>query len=216
MTLFLFFTLMIPVALFVCVFSTTQNYDRQVADLMAVAKRQNWRVAYIIHEKGSATKKRNIKRPELVELVTLCRPQKIQKVLVTEYTRLGRQRGETHILIDNLTELSITVYAHNVGVETLLPDGRRNPAAEMVKAVMIEMGASEVERNSDRIKSGQAQTVSQGKHIGRPEGTTKTDQDIIDVVKDLKLGLSIRQVAAIGSVAKGTVEKVKAVESTVD
>ena len=75
------------------------------------------------------------------------------------------------------------------------------------------MYAQETERNSERIVSGQQEARRKGKHIGRPEGTTKTDQALLDdyptVVKDLRDFISIRRIAAFRGVAKSTVEKVK-------
>lgn len=47
----------------------------------------------------SATKRSNIDRPELDNLLDLCRSKIIRKVLVTEFSRLGRRRSETPALM---------------------------------------------------------------------------------------------------------------------
>jgi DNA invertase Pin-like site-specific DNA recombinase len=204
-----------PVTLFVRVSNSSQNYDRQVSDLTRVAKRRGWTVTHIIHEKGSATKRKLAARPELQELLVLTASGQIKKVLVTEFSRLGRLRGETPMVMQQITEHGVSIYADNIGMETLLDNGRINPATAMVMAVMNEMYAQETERNSERIISGQQEAKKKGKHIGRPAGSTKTDQALLDqypgVVKDLRDGLSIRRIAAFRDVAKSTVEKVKAV-----
>ncbi len=202
-----------PVAFFVRVSKTSQNYDRQVSDLTKIAERYNWTVAHIIHEKGSATKRKNMQRPELTELLNLCRSRTIKKVLVTEYTRLGRRRGETPMLLQQITETGVSVYAQNIGMETLLDNGRVNPGTATVLALMLEMGAQETERSSERIISGQEEARKKGVHIGRPTGTTKPDEKLLEdyagVVSDLRKGISIRRIAAFRAVAKSTVEKVK-------
>lgn len=203
----------IPVALFVRVSTKSQSYDRQLADLQAVADRQGLRVIHIISETGSATKRRNIDRPEVGRLLELCRSGSINKVLVSEFSRLGRRRGETAGLLEEITELGVSVYAHNLGLETLMPNGRRNPVAGIVQAVMTEIDAMETERLSERISSGLDQARRAGKVLGRPLGSVLNRKAILEkypgVVRDLKAGLSIRQIAAIRQVSKATVENVK-------
>lgn len=201
------------VALFVRVSTKEQDYSRQVSDLTAHAERQGYQVAHIIHETGSATKRSNVDRPELERLLKLCRTKVIKKVLVTEFSRLGRRRSETPALMEAITEAGVSIYAHNLGLETLLANGKRNPVASIVIAVMIEIDAMETERLSERILSGLAQARRDGKQLGRPKGTVKTNDVLMAdyplVVKDLKKKLSIRQIAAIRQVSADTVQRVK-------
>ncbi|WP_186742375.1 recombinase family protein [Spirosoma utsteinense] len=131
---------MTPVALFVRVSTKEQDYARQVADLTAHTERQGYEIVHIIHETGSATKRSNVDRPELDKLLDLCRRKLIRKVLVTEFSRLGRRRSETPALMEAITQAGVSIYAHNLGLETLLANGKRNPVASIVIAVMIEPG----------------------------------------------------------------------------
>lgn len=203
----------IPVALFVRVSTKEQDYSRQVADLTAHAERQGYNIAHVIHETGSATKRSNVDRPELERLLKICRAKSVRKVLVTEFSRLGRRRSETPALMEAITESGVSIYAHNLGLETLLANGKRNPVASIVIAVMIEIDAMETERLSERILSGLAQARRNGKQLGRPKGTVKTNDNLVAdyplVVKDLKKKLSIRQIAAIRQVSADTVQRVK-------
>ena len=104
----------IPVALFVRVSSRGQDYSRQIADLTMVAERQGYTIAHIVSEKGSATKRSNVQRPEVEQLLTLCRAKVIRKVLVTEFSRLGRRRSETPALMEAITQAGVSIYAHNL------------------------------------------------------------------------------------------------------
>lgn len=204
---------MIPVALFVRVSTKEQDYARQVSDLTAHAKRQGYEIVHIIHETGSATKRSNVDRPELDNLLDLCRKKIIRKVLVTEFSRLGRRRSETPALMEAITQAGVSIYAHNLGLETLLANGKRNPVASIVIAVMIEIDAMETERLSDRIMSGLDQARRNGTRLGRPPGTKKAKGELMaafpGVVKDLKKGLSIRHIAVIRKVSTDTVQRVK-------
>ena len=204
---------MIPVALFVRVSTKEQDYARQVADLTAHAERQGYQIIQVIHETGSATKRSNVDRPELDSLLDLCRKKTIRKVLVTEFSRLGRRRSETPALMEAITQAGVSIYAHNLGLETLQANGKRNPVAGIVIAVMIEIDAMETERLSDRIMSGLDQARRNGTRLGRPPGTKKAKEELVaaypGVVKDLKNGLSIRQTAVIRKVSTDTVQRVK-------
>ena len=204
---------MIPVALFVRVSTKEQDYARQVAELTAHAERQGYQIIQVIHETGSATKRSNVDRPKLDSLLDLCRKKTIRKVLVTEFSRLGRRRSETPALMEAITQAGVSIYAHNLGLETLLANGKRNPVAGIVIAVMIEIDAMETERLSERIMSGLDQARRNGTRLGRPPGTKKAKEELIaafpGVVKDLKKGLSIRHIAVIRKVSTDTVQRVK-------
>lgn len=70
----------------------------------------------------------------------------------------------------------------------------------------------ETERLSERILSGLAEARRRGKQLGRPKGSVKQHQQLLSdyagVVKDLKAGLSIRQIAAIRQVSTDTIRQV--------
>jgi DNA invertase Pin-like site-specific DNA recombinase len=203
----------IPVALFVRVSTPAQDYSRQVSDLTAVANRQGYHITHIIAEIGSATKRLNVDRPEIEFLLSLCRAKTIRKVLVTEFSRLGRRRSETPALMEAIMATGVSIYAHNLGLETLLANGKRNQVVGIVMAVMVEIDAMETERLSERILSGLDQARRDGKRLGRPPGSVKDPKTLLKdypgVVKDVKAGLSIRQIAAIRDVSKDTVQRVK-------
>ena len=115
--------------------------------------------------------------------------------------------------MEAITEAGVSVYAHNLGLETLMTNGKRNSVAGIVIAVMVEIDAMETERLSERILSGLEQARRNGKRLGRPPGSKmNTEQLLLEysgVAKDLKKGLSIRQIAAIRAVSPDTVQRVK-------
>ncbi len=96
--------------------------------------------------------------------------------------------------------------------------GKRNQVAGIVISVMVEIDAMETERLSERILSGLDQAHRDEKRLGRPPGSVKDRigepaqkllKEYPGVVKDVKAGLSIRQIAAIREVSKDTVQRVK-------
>lgn len=100
-----------------------------------------------------------------------------------------------------LEDLGVSLYWHAQRIETLLPTGRRNPAASIMFSLLAEMARAERETLSDRIKSGLRQAAKKGRYPGRPKGTTMSSEDILEkypkVVRQLRAGQSVRHTASI-------------------
>jgi len=131
---------MIPVALFARVSSNTQDCNRQLAELSSVADKNNWVVVSIITTTVSGSRKKRSERSDIDELLNLAKERKIKKVLISEVSRLGRRPSETYTLLEELTELDVSIYVHNYGMETLLANGKRNPAASLIFVIFNEQG----------------------------------------------------------------------------
>lgn len=79
----------IKVVIFARVSTNVQDYERQVNELTALANRNGWSVEAVFAEKVSGAKK-NVERKELSKMVESIKSNSIDKVLVTELSRLGR------------------------------------------------------------------------------------------------------------------------------
>lgn len=204
---------MVSVAIFTRVSTKSQDYQRQIADLAAYAQKMNYQVVATISEKVSATKKKNDERKGINELLELAKAKKINKILVTEVSRLGRRPSETLKLIEELTTNKISIYSQNFGLETLLPNGKQNPAASLIFLIYAEIARMETDALSERIHSGLDEARRKGVELGRKEGTTIDEKEFkkkySKPMADLRAGLSIRKVAKIHSLSKGTIEKIK-------
>ena len=79
------------VVIFARVSSTngTQDYERQINDLQTLSITNHWLVKAIFAEKISGAKK-NTERTELMNMINYIKLHNINKVLVTELSRLGR------------------------------------------------------------------------------------------------------------------------------
>jgi len=87
----------------------TQDYQRQINDLTAFAAQNNYEVVKVFAEKVSGAKK-NIDRPELLKMIDFVNSNKIEKVLVTELSRLGRDTLQTLQTIELLNQNKISLY----------------------------------------------------------------------------------------------------------
>lgn len=202
--------------IFVRVSRKDQDYQRQLQDLRAVAATMGVNVVKEISEKISGATQ-NRERESIQELLTLAHQGKIDKVLVQEVSRLGRSTVEVLRVVEELTELGVSIYVQNFGIETL-KKGRtgklqRNPVAQFLFTMLAEFARLERETLRERILSGMEEARRKGKKIGRPEGSLKEAenylQDYPGVVRNLKQGLSLRQTAKVCEVSVNTVRKVK-------
>lgn len=201
----------IPVVILVRVSTDEQDNTRQITELEAVANERGWTVAEVVREDGVSGASRV--RPQLERVLSLAKEGAIRKVLVHEVTRLSRHPAVLHDAVERCNECGVSIYWHSQRVETLLPDGERNPAAGMMLAILGEMGRTEREFLTKRIRSGMESAKRAGRHMGRPVGTTIAVADLLakhaDVVKLLRAGQSIRHASAITGKSKGTVSTVK-------
>ncbi len=202
---------MTHVAIFVRVSRQDQHYERQISELQAFAAAMNYQVVSVISEKISGAKK-NKDRPGITELLNLARSRAISKVLVSEVSRLGRDARETNELLCKLTDLKVSIFTKNFGMETLV-NGKKNPIASLIFGIIKELAEYERELLRERIISGQEEAKRNGKHIGRKTGTGKTDEQLLKdypaVVRKLIGGYGIRETAKLCEVAVNTVSKVK-------
>jgi DNA invertase Pin-like site-specific DNA recombinase len=202
---------MIPVAILVRVSTDEQDNTRQIHDLEAVAKSNGWQVVEIVREDGVSGASKV--RPKLEHLIALAESGKIRKIVVHEITRISRHPAVLHSAVERCNESGVSIYWHAQRIETLLPDGERNPAAGMMLAILGEMGRSEREFLTKRVRSGMDAARRAGKHLGRPVGSTLDPADLLakhpDICRNLRAGKSIRDIAAITGKAKGTVMAVK-------
>lgn len=189
-----------------------QTNERQLADLRALCAQNNWAVIEEIAEEISGAKSRE-SRSGLTQLIALAKSGRIDRVVISEISRLGRKVSDGIKVIEELNEASVSIYIQNIGMETLLSDGRPN---YMFKPILLTlMGFAEMEREllRDRVRSGLENARRQGKTLGRPTGSTKADKDLLkqypNVVREIRSGLSIRKTAKLCDVSPTTVQKVK-------
>lgn len=203
----------IPVAILVRVSTSKQETDRQVSELASFAEAKGYQVVETCKEEisGAAAEE---ERHGLHRVEELARCGAINKVLVHEVSRLARKNSVAHAFVETLEDFGVSLYWHQQGIETLLPNGKRNPAAAIMFALLAEMARAERETLSERIKSGLAEAKRKGRKLGRPIGSKLPEKEFLkkhgDVCRRLREGHSIRNTAKITNKGVSTVQRVKA------
>jgi len=203
----------VPVAILVRVSTVKQETARQVSELQEYARQKGYDVIELCRETVSGRADED-EREGLQRAVTLAMEGKIKKVLVHEVSRLARRNSIAHKFVETLEDAGVSLYWHAQGIETLLPSGKRNPAAGIMLALLSEMARAEVETLRERIMSGLAQARRNGKKLGRPTGSTLSPAEFLkahaDIARQLRDGQSVRNTAKITGKGASTVQRVKA------
>lgn len=189
-----------------------QEFDRQIAELRQYADRMGYEVVMEFSEKISGAKKVE-ERAALVELLSYVEVHHVDKVLIYECSRLSRRAVDFLSVIDTLTNLKISVYIHQNGLETLLPSGTPNPIAQLVLGILAQFNSMERSLIRSRMESGYNHYRSLGGRVGRKEGYRKSDDQMKNQyqneIKLLRKGLSLRNVNAITHTSINTLRKIK-------
>jgi len=202
-----------PVAILVRVSTSKQETDRQIQELQDYAKAQGYEVVEVLQETISG-KAEQTEREGLIRCEELARTGKIKKVLVHEVSRIARRNSIAHKFVETMEELGVSVYWKAQNLETLLPNGKRNPAAGIMLALMAEMARNEIEVLSMRVRSALAHKKRMGVKLGRPVGSSIPMEMFLkkhsDIVRRLKDDHSMRATAKITCKGVSTVQRVKA------
>jgi DNA invertase Pin-like site-specific DNA recombinase len=203
----------IPAVILVRVSTKKQETARQVSDLRAVALSKGWTVVEVCEEQISGTKHAG-ERAGLNRVRELVESGAVRKVLVHEVSRVARRNSVAHEFLEFLDSHAVSLYWHAQGIETVLANGKRNPAAGIMFSLLAEMARAERETMVERINSGLAEARRQGVKLGRPAGTGLGSVDLLakhrDIVRHLQAGQSVRNTAKITGKGGSTVQRVKA------
>ena len=200
------------VVIYARVSTAGQDYERQLSELREYASRMGYEVAKEFSEKISGAK--NIaEREALADLLKYVKENKVGKVLIYECSRLSRRAVDFLQVVEYLTERGISVYIHQNGLETLLPDGSPNPIANLVLGILAQFNSMERGLIRSRMESGYNHFRMNGGKVGRKVGYRKSvDEMRIQYSKEIQLikkGISLRNIAAICGTSVNTLQKIK-------
>jgi len=153
-------------------------------------------------------------RPKGQELTKLVEQGKISELWVEEFSRLGRNTGDVIKTLEWLDEMKVNVVVRNIGLQSR-PNGQKNPIWKMISSVMSSLYEMELENIKERTMVGRKVYVLNGGRLGRPEGTKETEKDFLEkpqtkeIIKNLKKGLTIKDICKIVDCSNKTIIKTK-------
>ncbi|MFN8240742.1 MAG: recombinase family protein [Bacteroidales bacterium] len=177
------------VVLFCRVSSTSdrQSYDRQISDLTQLAKSLNYQIEGVFAEKVSGAKK-NSDRKELLKMIDFVNNNQIDKVLVTELSRLGRDTLQVLQSLEILNQNKISLYIQNYSIETLTPEKEINPMSQFLVTILPKIAKMERRTIENRHSSGYKNFRQNGGVVGRREGFRKSHESMkIEYEEEIKM-----------------------------
>ena len=200
------------VVIFARVSTGIQEYDRQVNELKAMANSNGWSVEAVFAEKVSGAKS-NTERAELLNMIDYVESYNIDKVLVTELSRLGRDTLQVLEVIEMLSEKGISLYIQNYNIETLTREGKVNAMSQLLITILAEVARMERKTIRERVESGYKNFRSAGGKVGRKIGYQKSEtmmkEQYTEEIKLLKKGYSLRNISKITGTSVNTIRKCK-------
>lgn len=189
-----------------------QSTDRQIADLTKYAEYKNIEVLKVFEEKISGAKK-NSERQILVEAINYCKSKKVDILLVSELSRLGRNAFEVLETVKDLVDHGINLYMQKEQLTLLDDDGKPSMFAPIMIATLSTCAQLERENIKFRLNSGRQLFIEKGGKLGRKVGSIKSKEDKAEeykqVIKELKRGTSVRKTAKLCDVSASTVQRIK-------
>ena len=200
------------VVIYARVSTSTQDYTRQITELRNYAWKQNYKIVKEFSEKISGGKKIE-ERAAIKELLDFVKSNDVEKVLVYECSRLSRRQLDFLYIIEQLTEARVSLYILQNGLETLLPDGRPNPIANLCFGIIAEFNNLEKHLIRARMASGYEHHRASGGRVGRKEGYRKSEDEYRTTydreIALLSKGNTLADVRAITGTSINTLRKLK-------
>ena len=161
-----------------------QDFNRQIDELKNYAATQSWSIDAIFAEKISGAKK-NEERQELSKMLDYINNNQVDKVLVWELSRLGRNTLEVLKSIDVLNSMGVSLFIKNYGIETLAAEGKPNIMAQFLVTILAEVARMERSTIIERMNSGYKKYRADGGKVGRKNGYKKNNDMIREEYADV-------------------------------
>ena len=189
-----------------------QNTERQVADLVDYSTKNGLSVERVFEEHISGATK-NEDRAVLCECLKFCVTNKIDTLLISELSRLGRNVDEVLANVRFCKDNRINIYFQKEHLSLFNADGSKNPFLTIFISVLGTCAEMERDNIKFRLNSGLRRYVANGGRVGRKQGSTKSkekkQEEYAKVIKLLKSGQSVRNTAKLCEVGISTVQRVK-------
>ena len=188
----------LDVALYVRVSTSSQHTENQIYELKEICKRNRWNIVDIYDETISGTKGIN-EREELNRLMTDASRKKFDKVVVWSVDRIGRSMKHLVNVLSQLKDIGCDIYSYKQAIDT---------STTMGSSFFHMIGIfAELENNirKERQSIGIRRALENGAKFGRK--SIMSDK-LIKSVADLRTrGLSMRKIASALNVSTTVVQK---------
>ncbi len=189
---------------------TKQDVNRQTEELLKKYSNQfNIQKIYAYYQSG--TKNDNMNQ----EILNYAISNKIDNIIVTELSRIGRRVVNVLLFIQQCSDNKINVIIDNYNLNSLNADKTVNSITQLILNISASISAIELQETKRRLNSGRDKFIRDfGKSaLGRKPNSIKDSKKLLsehaDIVRYLKQGQSVRNVMKLSDKSSGTVQKIK-------
>jgi DNA invertase Pin-like site-specific DNA recombinase len=185
------------VALYARVSTDGQTTDNQLNELREVAARHGWQIVEEFVDHGISGAKGRDKRPAFDRMCKAAVRKEFDLIAAWSVDRLGRSLQHLVTFLSELHAKDVGLYLHQQAVDTTTPAGR---ALFQMMGVFAEFERSMIQ---ERVKAGLQRAKSQGKRLGRPTVSPKTEEAIraaretgmgmLKIAREVGVGVSVVQ-----------------------
>ena len=189
-----------------------QSTERQIVNLSGYASRNGMEVVKTYEEHISGAKK-NEERPVLCECIDYCVEQKVDTLLISELSRLGRNVDEVLANVKFCKEHGLNIYFQKENLSIFQKDGTKNPFLNIFISVLGTCAEMERENIAYRLTSGRRLYVERGGKLGRKVGYREPKEDkekqYAEVFRYIRKGYGVRTTSKITHVSESTIHRLK-------
>lgn len=177
-----------------------QNTDRQVSDLTKYAISNGMEVVKVFTDKISGATK-NTNRKVLNECFDFAKNNKIDIVLFSELSRLGRDLLEIQENVKRFADGGLNAFLQKENITLLDESGKVQPTTNILITCLGMVAEIERENIKYRLNSGRELAKEKGVKMGRKVGSMKTketkEKQYKEVIKCLRNGYTIADTLAV-------------------
>lgn len=193
-----------------CRISTSkQKLKSQRSNVLNFCTDKKWSVVSYFEDIDSGLKK---SRPGFDDMLDYVRENKINKIVVSELSRLSRDTFNCKELISELYELGVSIYCVDIEMETII-NNKLNVNAIPVLMNEIDYANREVGKLQNRMMRGYQNHLLNGGIVGRKKGSKESDSMFLlkheDIIHFLNSGYTCRLINVVTNKSTNTVLKVK-------
>lgn len=188
-------------ALYLRVSTDGQTVENQRIALEEVATQRGWSIVHVYDDAGISGAKGRDKRPGLDAMLKDAGRAKFDVVMAWAVDRMGRSLSDLVGILKDLEAAHVDIFLHQQALDTTSPSGR---AMFQMLGVFSEFERSMIQA---RVRAGLDRARSEGKQLGRPMVSKKTEA-AIRIALTSKIG--INKIAKDLGVGNATVMRIRA------
>jgi DNA invertase Pin-like site-specific DNA recombinase len=187
-------------AMYLRVSRDDQTTENQRLVLARVAEHRGWEIIHTYEDQGISGAKGRDQRPAFDQMLKDAMRGRFHVLMVWSIDRLGRSVLHVANALAELDAAGVALYSDQQAIDSTSPIGRA-----MLQMASV-FGEQERETLRSRVMAGLDRVRAQGKKLGRPKVSAKTEAAIRT---HLSAGHGILKVAKIVGCGSGTVQRVK-------